>query len=324
MARSSHRLLDALTGWDSAIVEHLTGLADPAGIRLAAPVAVPGAVHVDDLVAYLPPARAAWDRTGRLFVAGRRRLRVLDPCTGRLTERYLADPSVAPSAVSLAAGLLAVADAATGYVDLLRAGDLRTVLRLDIRRLVGGRPQLVALTPWSVVAVVTRRPHAVALVGLDGIVRLRRPLPEAAQTAELGVVCGPELVLTVRVAPGWRQLFRLEPSTLDREPLDPARLRGRATSALEVAVADDETWTARTVVGAAFSFDANGEPPPDPAAPPLAMDPAAPLAMDPAAPLAAGPPVRRYATDGRMLTRPVDSGLDDCVWHRIRDRKSVV
>ena len=84
MNEPSFRTLDSCTGWNPALVEHLTGLADPLGLRLGAP-GTPGTVHVADLAAWVPPARAG-RLAGRLYVAAPDRLRMLGPCADELTE----------------------------------------------------------------------------------------------------------------------------------------------------------------------------------------------------------------------------------------------
>jgi phage tail-like protein len=301
----SFRLLDARTGWDVHAAENLTGFDDTAGLRLAGANAMPGAVHYSDLVAYLPPARAGWDRKGRVFAVARDRLRVLDPCTGQLSEAALPHDPVELTSASVGRGLLALADTGSGFIDLLDAGDLRLLLRVDVHGLVGGWPRLVALTPWSLVAVVTERPALVVLIGLDGIVRSRRELPEARAAAELGVLCSAvdpsaDLVIALRVQPGWRHLLRLDRFTLDAEPVDLGRLRPRLSPGAEVTADDAEFWTVRTERGAAATFDPDGE------------------LVDPSTVGVVAPTARRFATSGRLATVPIDSGLDDCEWHRVR------
>ena len=221
----SFRLLDALTGWEAEASAGLVGFDDPAGLRLAQPLAVAGAVHVADSYQYLHPARVAVDPAGRLFRAERTRLHVLDLSSGHWSEAALPYEPVSISALSWGRGLLAVADAGARRVNLLRGDPLRQVLRMPFAGRADGWPRLVALTPWSLVAVITEDPAAVVLLGLDGLVRHRRALPVAG-AAELGVACVrgeggdlPELLVAVRLEQGWRRLLRIDHRSLIASPV---------------------------------------------------------------------------------------------------------
>ncbi|MEU4689795.1 hypothetical protein [Actinoplanes sp. NPDC023714] len=300
MTGTSFRLLDARTGWQAAAAAGLDGLTDPAGIRLAGVVSLPGAVHLGDLARHLPPARAAWDRAGRVVVAGRDRLRTLDPCTGVLHE---AEPAGRPAAVAADRDTLLVADRASRTVWLLRSAGrtplLRSAGRTPLLRIpVPGRPRLVSFVPGGLIAVVTERPDRLLLAGLDGIVRRVRDLPGAGQAAELGPVRtarGEELLLSFRVQPGWRRLLRVDRATLALGPVDLGGLRA-APRPVRLTVTDDERWTISTPRGAAITVDGYGEP------------------AGPAAGTGAG---SRYATEGRLRTTALDSGVDDSTWHRV-------
>jgi len=286
--RESFRLLDARTGWEVDRSAGLVGFDDPGGLRLAGPASVPGAVAAADLFGYLYPARLAPGPAGRLVSADTAGLQELDPGSGRWVRLALPVEPVSISAVSGGHGLLALADGGARRLHLLRGRPLREVLRIDLAGLADGRPRLVALTPWSLLAVVTEDPAELVLVGLDGLPRIRRNRPEAAGAAELGMVLvaggrgdRPELLMGVQVQPGWRRLFRVDPATLALDPVPLAALRC-PRSGPRVEVADDETWR----------VDPSGDPPLRPA--------------------------RRYAEFGRLRTLALDSGVEDCVWHRIR------
>jgi phage tail-like protein len=287
--RDSFRLLDCRTGWDVDEHEGVVGFEDPAGLRLAPRVGFPGAVHVADVRHCLLPARVAWDPAGRLFAAAGNGLRVLDPCTGCWSDLVLPFEPVAIRGLSWGGGLLAVADQGSRRVHLLRGPEPREVLRIDLGGRVGGRPRLVALTPWGLLAVVTQDPPGLLLYGLDGLVRAWRPCPEARRAAELGMVCvdgedGPrgELVLAVRLERGWRRLLVVDRHTLATSPVDPSRLRCRSRGGPDLEVGEDETWRLAT---------GDDPRPPSP---------------------------RRYGDRGRVLTMALDSEVEDCRWHRIR------
>jgi phage tail-like protein len=288
--RNSFRLLDCWTGWDVDEREGVVGFGDRSGLRLAPRVGFPGAVHLADLRHCLLPAQVAWDPGGRLFAAAGNHLRVLDPCTGRWSDLVLPFEPVAISGLSWGGGLLGVADRGGRRVHLLRGPEPREVLRIDLGGRVDGRPRLVALTPWRMVAVVTQDPPGLLLYGLDGLVRAWRPFPEARRAAELGMVCvdgdddGPrgELLLAVRLQRGWRRLLQVDRHTLATSPVEPSRLRCRPPAGLDLEVGEDETWRL-----------GGGD------------DPQVPRP-------------RRYTDRGRVLTVALDSEVPDCRWHRIR------
>jgi phage tail-like protein len=285
--RNSFRLLDRWTGWDLDEREGVVGVEDPAGLRLAPRVGFPGAVHLADLQPCLLPAGVARDPAGRWFAAAGDTVRVHDPCQAGWRELVLPFRPVAVADLAWGRGLLAVADRGRRRVHLLRGAEPREVLRLDLEGLVPGRPRLVALTPWALVAVVTEDPPGLLLAGMDGLVRAWRPSPAARAAAELGMANldghdHSQLLLAVRLQPGWRQLLLVDRPSLATSPLDPARLRCPAPAAPELEVGEDETWRLR-----------GGD--------------------DPALP---GP--LRYAARGRVLTLPLDSEVEDCRWHRVR------
>jgi len=308
--RSSFRLLDGRTGWETSSVVNLVGIEDPSGIRLTPREPLGGGVHISQLAAYLPPARAAWAPSGKVFAAAAQQLLLRDPCTGDVSVGHLAVQPVDLVALSSARGLLAVADRGSGFVELVRAADLRTVLRIDVLHLVGGAPSLVALTPWAMLAVITQRPYVFALIGFDGVIRRMRPLPEARLAAELGMVCVEsdqtgvrnELVMAMRTESAWRRLLRLDRLTLEAFPIDFTSFRPQPASAVDIAVDDSGTWTVSTSRGHAATFDRYGEQVTN--------------GNDPEG--EAQPGRRLLVEEGRLLTLPVDSGVDDCEWHRIR------
>jgi phage tail-like protein len=291
----SFRLLDARTGWEAEHSAGLTGLADPTGLRLAPRTASADAVHVADVYRCLNPASVAVDPSGRLFRSvvrdNRTCLRVLDLRTGRWEELVLPGRPLSISALSWGRGVLAVADAGARQVRLLRGLPLREVLRVDLAGQVQGRPHLVAVTPWSLLAVVSRDPAEVVLVGMDGLVRRRSSQPAAAAAAELGMACvqeeeedgdRPALLLAVRLERGWRRLLRLDRQTLAATVVPASALRCSPPPGFRIEAGDDETWRL--------------EPGDDPEV----------------------PPVRRYGERGRLQTLALDSGADDCEWHRVR------
>jgi phage tail-like protein len=287
---ASFRRLDALTGWEAQDSSGLAGFDDPAGLRLAQRVAVQGAVHAADVHRCLPPPTVAVDPAGRrLFRADGNRLRVLDLRSGRWSDAALPEEPASVTALGWGRGLLAVADARARRVDLLRGIPLRQVLRVDLAGMAPGWPRLVAVTPWSELAVVTEDPAAVVLLGLDGLVRRVGGWEVAGAAAELGMACAPgdgdelpELLLAVRLEPGWRRLLRLDRRTLAASPVSASRLRCPAPAGARIETADDGS----------FRVDPSDDPP---VAPP-----------------------RRYATVGRLRTVALDSGIDGCRWHRVR------
>jgi phage tail-like protein len=287
----SFRLLDARTGWETEASAGLDGLDDPVGLRLAQRLAVTGAVHVADSYQCLHPPRVAVDPAGRLFRANRTRLRVLDFGSQRWNEVVLPDEPVSISALSWGRGLLAVADAGARRVDLLRGAPFRQVLRLNFAGRADGRPRLVALTPWSLVAVITEDPAAIVLIGLDGLVRRRSVLP-MPDVAELGMACVRgedgdrlELLVAVRLEQAWRRLFRIDNRSLAASPVPVSAIHCQPPSGVRIQVGDDGSFRIEP-----------GDDPPDPQV----------------------PDARRYAMAGWLRTIALDSGVDDCAWHRVR------
>lgn len=284
----SFRLLDALTGWEAEASAGLAGFGDPTGLRLAQRSAAPGAVHVADSYRCLYPARVAIDPAGRLFRADSTRLRVLDLGSQRWSEVALPDEPVSISALSWGRGLLAVADAGARRIDLLRGSPLRQVLRLLFAGQADGRPRLVALTPWSMVAVITDDPSAVVLLGLDGVVRRRAALPVAG-AAEFGVACVrgqggdlPELLVAVRLEQAWRRLLQIDHSSLSISPVPASAVHCELPAGARIEAGDDGS----------FRIDPSDDPP--------------------------VPRVRRYVTGGWLRTAALDSGIEGCRWHRVR------
>ena len=264
----SYRLLDARTGWEPLRVTGLTGLSDPAGLRLAGPEA--DGVSFALTARYLPPARLARDGAGRVFVAADDVLRVI---------RHGEVEEAGPGAAAIAGDGPLLALCRAGGVDLVRSGSRRPI---DHRR-ISGEPMLVALTPWRLVAVVTRQPCRLLLIGLDGFVRARRRIPTPA---EIGVV-GSTLAMTVRLGPARRRLHRIDRETLEIGPLDPASLCGPPP--WDITVGDDESWA---VGGHWFRPDGS---PGTPGRPPLP-----------------------YAASGRLVTLAIDGGRPGCAWQRVR------
>jgi hypothetical protein len=249
----SFRLLDARTGWEVEASTGLTGFDDPAGLRLARRTVGPDTVHVADLYRCLYPAPVAVDPAGRLFRVTthghRARLRVLDLRAARWKRLALPGELTAVSALSWGQGVLAAADAHGRRLWLLRGDPLREALRVDLAGRIEGRPRLVAVTPWSLLAVVTQDPAEVVLVGLDGLVRRRSALPAAAVAAELGMACvreeggeRPALLLAVRVEPGWRRLLRLDPHTLAATVVPPSALACSPPPGFTIDAGDGEAW----------------------------------------------------------------------------------
>jgi phage tail-like protein len=289
----SFRLLDARTGWEVEGSFGLSGLADPAGLHLANRASSPDVIHVADLYPCIRPATVAVDPSRRLFRAvnrnHRNRLRVLDLRSGHWDELRLPVAFASISALSWGRGLLGVVDDKDRRITFLRGTPLREALRVDLAGKVAGRPHLLAVTPWSVLVVVTLDPAEIVLVGMDGLVRRRTSLPAAAAAAELGVVSlhdqdGDRLavVLAVRSQLGWRRLLHIDTSTLAVTVVPPAALRCSPPSGFSIEAGDDETWRIDSTIDPEVQ------------------------------------PVRRYAERGELRTIPLDSEVEDCQWHRVR------
>jgi phage tail-like protein len=288
----SFRLLDARTGWELAASFGLSGLADPGGVRLASRAISSDVIHVADLYRCLVPATVAIDPAGRLFrkAVGDHpdQVQVLNLRAGCWEKVVLPGGPASISALSWGGDLLGVVDARARRIFLLRGTPLREALRVDLAGQVEGRPHLLAITPWSLLVVVTLEPAEVVLVGMDGLVRRRSSLPATAAAAELGLVHLHDqdgdrtaVLLAVRSELGWRRLLCIDVPSLAATVVAPSALCCPPRAGLRIEAGDDESWR----------IDPSDDPDVQ--------------------------PVRRYVQRGQLRTVALDSGVEDCTWHRV-------
>jgi phage tail-like protein len=90
------------------------------------------------------------------------------------------------------------------------------------------------------------------------------------------------VLLAVRSEPGWRRLLNIDVPTLDATVVLPSALCCPPPLGLRIEAGDDEIWRI------------------DPSDDPEVQ------------------PVRRYVERGRLRTVALDSGVEDCTWHRVR------
>jgi phage tail-like protein len=304
------RLLDGIVGWDVRSAVGLDGLDDAAaGIVLA--TTSPDAVDPASLLPWLPPARlapgcgrCAWwlvtpvpSRLLRLS-CGARPGPCDDPypCAEAFVPVDCLPDLVAGVAVAARRHLVALSDAGAGQVRILGASGA----------------ELLAVIPLAAPGPLAFSPHGDLLVAAGGSnARLLRfslagaplgerpePIPLAGASVErLAFARDGTLWIVLAAADGGLSLWR---STRDGAPAFV-----RATLAELAADFDATTLVAATADGFALRdgstgptcwFDGYGRP--TPAQPPA--------------------PAIARATQGQLLTLPIDSGRPRCRWHRVR------
>jgi phage tail-like protein len=285
----------------------LAGLADPAGLRLAA--AAPG-LDPGALLALLPPSRLArggrprswWlatdDRPSLLLRRG--------PCAEGWEPAWETgcDPGLLVDAVAVAARgrRLAVADRGAGRVwvwsDVWRGGGrLAAALPVD-------EPVAVAFTPWGELLVAALGASGLLRFAPTGDPRSEIPLPPGSTAVSLAA-SGCSIWLATRDAGGVLGIWRATREEPPQEPVfQPATLDELAAELPASGVA------ATSPVGFCLTEQAPGGVP------------VSRCFTWRGCPLATGeiepPQPPALATRGQLLTLAIDSGVERCRWHRAR------
>lgn len=281
------RLLDAYVGWDEARVTDLTGLADPAGLRLARLGADPAGPSRQDLLPWFPDPRLApgHGRCVWYLATGSTVLR-RDPCGGGF--RPVRSPACAPEAVP---GAVVAVAAAGHWLAVARPTGVEVWWR------EGG--QLVAVIPAHDAHVVAVTPAGAVLVARADGTDLWRYRPGGAPDGVLRTGL-PGRVAGLRVDRNRRLWLLTEDG--DGPHLWQAGPAGRdwrvATLAELAAALPASTLTATWDGGFCLRDDA---------------------CYSWAGTAVSGPPpaVPTRHTDGELVTTGVDSGLPRCRWHRV-------
>jgi phage tail-like protein len=305
------RLLDAYVGWDQDEVHGLTGLTDPAGLRLARLNAGPDGPGRQELLPWFPDPRLApgHDRCSWYLATGSALLR-RDPCGGGFVPVWACGPAPAPGhAVAVAAPGHAVAVAAPGHaVAVAAAGHWLVVARSD-RVEVWWREgeQLVAVLPVRDARVVAVTPAGAVYVARADGTDLWRYRPGGAPDGVLytglpGRVAGlridrdRQLWLLTEDGDG-PHLWRAGRAGQDPHPATAAELAAALAPSTLTATWDGgfclrDTGPDGNPVDACYSWGGTPLPGPPPAVPTL-------------------------VTTGELRTTGVDSGLPRCRWHRV-------
>jgi phage tail-like protein len=299
----SFRLLDGVVGWDAECADGLVGLDDPGGIRLDEARSRPCVVHRATVGRCVVPAALAVDRDGTWYLAGGTRVLRLAPCDHVFRPIAAASfEAIDIRAVAWSGDLLATVDAGRDVIRLLHGG-VRTVQEVDVARL-GLRPDAVAITRFGELILAAGR--EVVALGLDGTIRDRVCLPTSDPVVAIAPVClcspgsvpATSLVVVTDAGGEWCGVWAVDLIDHSVRAVHGAELeccRGHT----ELTTATEGFCLARSSSGVETTscFDWSGAP------------------LDALPAVAARPPL---VPEGRLLTTPLDSGVDGCRWHRVR------
>jgi phage tail-like protein len=289
------RLLDGLVGWDEITpdgTKDLTELPDNEGLVLG--LKNPGAIDPAAVSEYLPPARLArgcdpceWylvtPRPSRLLV----RRRCAEECAPAWVpadgEPCFTNRLIDAVAVAVWRHYIAVSD--SGVLWIFAANGKRLIAEVPLFR-----PGPVAFTPHGEIVVVT--PQGILRISLDGRVLGKLPAPPPPKVVRIGV--GRDCRVWVLSEPK-HDVFFLWSAALHDAQFRPETIEALAQAfpSLGVVIAgrrgfclDDccYSWYGRCI------DDGGIEP--------------------------LGSPSREK--QGQLLTLAIDSGIERCVWHRVR------
>ncbi len=304
------RLLDGLVGWDPLDATGLAGLDDtPAGIVLA--TASPEAVDPASLLPMLPPARLATG-CGRcawwlVTPAPSRLLRLAcgvrpGPCEDPFpcNEAFVRVPClpdlVDGVAVAARRHVVAVSDPGAAQVRILGASGEELLAIIPL-----AAPGPLAFSPQGDLLVATGSANPRLLrFSLSGapLGEWPEPLPRpGASVDRMAFARDGALWMVLAAADGvlslWRSTRAGVPAFVRAEV---AELAGQFAATTLVASTDDGFALLGDSGGPICWFDGYGRPV-------AAQSPAPPIAR---------------ATQGQLLTLPIDSGRSRCRWHRVR------
>lgn len=305
--RAIYRLLDHFSGWFESVADTvgIAGFQSPAGLRLEAT----GSLDCAGLERRIPPARLAWDgcRCEWLLVTpAPSRVLVLGPCNDKwqpLWDRR-EDPLAGRALDTIATfgGRFAVADAAAGEVLQFARRGARLLGRTPVNA-----PALLAYRQDGSLVVCGAAGNAesviLTLIGTRLLVsrRLEVNLPAGARPVGLRVRRG-EAWLLCEQAPRDFKLLRV----------DLVSGTARSATARDLARAFSPAPLVRAgAVGFCIERGVRGS------APVASCFTWYGRCIDPADVVGAEPCAPRYVLHGIYVTEALDSGIVDCVWHRI-------
>ena len=289
---ATFRLLDAYVGWDEAEVHDLTGLTDPAGLRLAHAGAAPDGPTRAQLLPWFPDPRLApgCQPCAWYLLDGPRLLR-RDVCAGTWSPVWPpgCDPELLHAPISVAAlgHRVAVVDSGRVLVWRREGEQLAGTIRLS-------RARLAALVPGDQVLVTREGSSDLWRYTSDG--RFRGVLRTGVTGEIIGLRSGPGGTLWLLTDDGHGlKIYRrvhdgpFKTSTMDElATVPPSTL----VSAEEAGFCLREKGS-DGLVTACYTW--HGEPRPETPA------------TD-----------RPFVTTGSLTTGLIDSGISRCRWHRVR------
>ncbi len=306
-AERRFRLLDRIVGWDAAGVEHLAGLDEAAGMRLAGDPAALSEIDVDPFIA--PPVLAPACGECDWFLATppwpEPRLLRLSGCSNSWTSAW--DRDRAPvrfaeiAAVAFDRNLLAIADKAAGRILVLMAQGWRIIGEAQLPD-----PVDLSFGPRDTLAVACGGGNRIEIVATSGgpLGHWPAPLP-AGRILRLAHDRKARLWLLIRRVDGRLALYRQADLTGSFVADDLAGLAAAfARTALIGSGLAGFTMLRGTAGGSegAISWDWAGRQ----LTGALGGTGAGQLAPD------------RFARQGQFLTLAIDSGVERCRWHRVR------
>jgi phage tail-like protein len=293
------RLLDAYVGWDEVAAEHLTGLTDAAGLRLAQ--GTPGEVDANRIAAALPPPRLArgcglckW----YLLTPPPTRLLRRDPCTDGWQPVWRCDPGLfsAPVAVASRGHLLAVSDPGAGKLWVWVNGGEKLAAVINL-------PQVgpLAFAPWGELLVAQQGKREILRFGYGGDARGALQARAPGEVERLAVSQACVIWLVTREANGALKLWRARREDTEFVAATPEELASAFKPTGLVAVSElgfclEERGADGLPVTSCWSWYGR--------------------AVEEGRIVRPSPPL--LETAGRLLTRAIDSGKPRCRWHRVR------
>jgi phage tail-like protein len=304
--------LDGVGGWEASRADGLVGLDRDDGLRLAPvlPAGASGAIHRSIVEPVILPPWLATDGRGRWYLAAGNAMLMLDPCEDELRPLSLAGRSGDIVAATARPGLLALARRGRVLDTVVVYAVGRRPRRLGERtgreaRLLGEadveRVQALAFAP-SIELAVAHAGGRVSRVGLAGDVRpgftVRVPgLPVGDATGlEAWPTDAPGWQLAHASAAGasWRRVHAVDPRTGHGRVVQAGELEDQSVAPGLLTITD--SGVALRPGETTVSAGRDGRP-----------VPITDLRPEP----------EPLVEHGDLVTVELDSGIDDCRWHRI-------
>jgi phage tail-like protein len=300
---SNFRLLDAFVGWDEFDIKNLIGQNAPEGVQLAKED--PNALDPSEVLTRIPPAHLArgcgpcdWYLVTPAPPASR--LLSRDACTGQWLSLWCpgCDSSLLVKAVAVAARgrRVAVADTGTNTVWIWADGGQRLAAAIKI-----DDPGPIAFTPWGDLLVTSKRSTTVWRFGPAGESRGGIPARLPDTVDRIAVSDDGTIWVVTRTTSGSLHVWH---ASREDTAFHPAELTALAKAFRPTdLVAESEKGFCLEERGSdgipsTQCFSWNGS------------------SIDETEIERPGPP--KLYVQGQLLTKPIDSGIPRCGWHRVR------